>query len=41
LEFKTTDENQRVINITKVGDINIEIWYLYQSQWKWWFLWKF
>lgn len=25
LEFKTTDENQRVINITKVGNINIEI----------------
>lgn len=25
LEFTTTEENQRVINITKVGDINIEI----------------
>lgn len=25
LEFTTTEENQRVINITKIGDINIEI----------------
>ena len=25
LEFTTTEENQRVINITKIGDINIEV----------------